>query len=181
VLTADEAATSSYKPENGPTADVYIGLHWNNYLSVQADYTWNRNSLTLGALRVGQMSAGNAFYEQSFRSRQHGALGSVLLFFRPRSSWVRPFLSVGTGVVHLSAEPGSAGIVNGMNPPGAFSSTKPALHVAVGIDLKLKSGWGFRYSFAETTSANAVSRQLTPPGTRMVANFRNLFGVVKYF
>src|SRR5215831_6109093 len=58
VLASDHAATSSYKPENGPTADVYAGLHWNNYLSVQADYLWNRNLLTLDALASKTIGAG---------------------------------------------------------------------------------------------------------------------------
>jgi hypothetical protein len=181
VLGSDQASTSSYKPENGLTTDVYIGLHFNNYLSVQADYLWNRNLLTLDSVMVGRTNAVSAFYERIFQSRQYGALGNALLFFRPRSSWLRPFLSVGTGVVHLTAEPRSTSILVGITPPGAFTATKPALHVAVGIDVKVKSGWGFRYSFAETSNLNPISRQLTPPGSRMLANFRNLFGVVKYF
>jgi hypothetical protein len=181
VLDSSSATTSSYKPENGPTADVYVGLHWSNYFSVQGDYLWNRNLLTLDSLATNTTGAGTRLYERTFLSRQHAALASALLYFRPRSSWVRPFLSVGTGVVHLTTEPRSAGIVNGISPPGPLSATKLALHVAVGIDLKLKSGWGFRYSFAETSSSNPISRQLTPPGSRMLANFRNLFGVVKYF
>jgi len=181
ALDSSSATTSSYKPENGPTADVYGGLHWSNYFSVQGDYLWNRNLLTLDSLAASMTGAGTRLYERTFQSRQHAAFGSALLYFRPRSSWVRPFLSVGTGVVHFTAEPRSAGIVNGISPPGLFSATKLALHVAVGIDLKLKSGWGFRYSFAETSSSNPISRQLTPPGSRMLASFRNLFGVVKYF
>jgi hypothetical protein len=181
ALDSGSATTSTYKPENGPTAGAYIGLHWSNYFSVQGDYLWNRNKSTLDSLTASTTGAGTRLYERAFQSRQHAAFGNALLYFRPRSSWVRPFLSVGTGVVHFAAEPRSGGIANGLSPPGPFSATKPALHVAVGIDLKLKSGWGFRYSFAETSSSNPISHQLTPPGSRMLANFRNLFGVVKYF
>jgi hypothetical protein len=181
VLGPDHVATASYKPENGPTTDVYIGLHWNNYLSIQADYLWNRNLLTLDGLVAGRTNSGSVFFEQAFQSRQYGAVGNALLFFRPRCSWVRPFLSVGTGFARLMAEPRSAGIANGISPPGPFSATKPILHVAVGIDLKVKSGWGFRYSFAETSSANPIDQQLTPSGSHGLANFRNLFGFVKYF
>ena len=101
--------------------------------------------------------------------------------FRPRSSWVRPFLSVGTGAVFFSAEPRSASTANGISPPGPFSQTNPVLQVAVGIDLKVKSGWGFRYSFAETSGSNPIDRHLSPSGSRMLANFHNLFGVIKYF
>ena len=181
VISSGSATTASYDPESGPAAGAYIGLHWTNYFSVQGDYLWNRNGLTLDSLAAGTTGAETKLYERAFESRQHAAFGNALLYFRPRSSWVRPFLSVGTGVVHFAAEPRSGGITNGLSPPGPFSATKPALHVAVGIDLKLKSGWGFRYSFAETSSSNPISHQLTPPGSRMLANFRNLFGVVKYF
>ena len=41
-LDSNSATTSSYKPENGPTAGVFVGLHWNNYFSMQGDYLWNR-------------------------------------------------------------------------------------------------------------------------------------------
>jgi hypothetical protein len=181
ALDSSSATTSSYKPENGLTTDAYLGLHWSDYFSIQGDYLWNRNLLTMDSLAASTIGTGTRLYEVTFQSRQHTALGSALLYFRPRSSWVRPFLSVGGGVVHLSAEPVSDGVVRGLSPPGPFRATKPALHVAVGIDLKVNNGWGFRYSFAETSSSNPITQQLTPQGSRMLANFRNLFGVVKYF
>ena len=175
------ATASSYKPENGPTIEGFVGLHWNNYFAIEGEYLWNRNLLTLDSLAASTSGGPTNLYESKFQSRQHTALGSALLYFRPRSSWVRPYLSVGTGLVHFRAEPESAGIVHGLGPPGPFSATRPALHVAVGIDLKLRNGWRFRYSFAETSSFNPISHHLTPPGSRSLANFRNLFGVVKYF
>jgi len=174
------AATSSYKPENGPAIDVFAGVHWNNFLSFQVDYLWNRNPLTLDALRANA-TGGGAFYEQEYRSSQHAVLGNVLLYFRSRSSWVRPFLSVGTGVVHLATDPLTPGAAQGLAPPSTLRSTMAALHVAVGIDLRVHRGWALRYSFAETSSPNPISRQLAPPGTRMLANFRNLFGIAKEF
>src|SRR5215472_471576 len=116
VLYSSSATTSSYKPENGPTAGVFVGLHWNNYFSIQGDYLWNRNLVTLDSLAASTTATGARLYERTFQSRQHTALGSALLYFRPRSSWVRPFLAVGTGVVHLTAEPRSAGIANGISP-----------------------------------------------------------------
>jgi hypothetical protein len=180
TVEPEAAAASSYKPENGPTLDVFAGMHWNNFLSFQADYLWNRNPLTLNALRTNA-NLGAPFYGQEYRSGQHTVLGSALLYFRSRPSWVRPFLSVGTGVAHLTADPRSPGIARGMAPPATFRSTMAVLHVAVGIDLRVHQGWALRYSFAETSSANPVSRQLAPPGTRMLANFRNLFGIVKEF
>ncbi len=141
------AATSSYKPENGPAIDVFAGVHWNNFLSFQVDYLWNQNPLTLDALRANA-TGGGAFYKQEYRSSQHAVLGNVLLYFRSRSSWVRPFLSVGTGVVHLSTDPLTSGVAQGITPPGTFRSTMAALHVAVGIALRVHRGWALRYSFA---------------------------------
>src|SRR5215470_9864088 len=108
-LDSNSATTSSYKPENGPTAGVYVGLHWSNYFSIQGDYLWNRNLLTLDSLAASTTGGGTSLYERRFQSRQHAVFGDALLYFRPRSSWVRPFLSVGTGVVHLTAEPWSLG------------------------------------------------------------------------
>lgn len=68
------------------------------------------------------------------------------------------------------------------SPTAAWlDSSAVALQVAVGIDIRLYHGWAFRYSFAETTRSNPISSHLSPPGNRMLANFRNLFGFVKYF
>src|SRR6516162_2210205 len=108
-LDSNSATTSSYKPENGATAGVFVGLHWNNYFSIQADYLWNRNLLTLDSLAASTTGAGATLYELIFQSRQHTALGSALLYFRPQSSWVRPFLAVGTGVVYLTARASVSG------------------------------------------------------------------------
>ena len=66
-------------------------------------------------------------------------------------------------------------------PPKKFTSTEPALRVAVGIDLTLSLGWAFRYSFSETLRRNPISAQLSPPGQRNLANFHNLFGLIKTF
>ena len=180
TLDSGSATASSYKPENGLTAGVFAGLHWTNYFSLQVDYFWNRNPLALDSLAASTTGAATKLYEQTYQSHQQSAFGNALLYFRSRSSWVRPYLSVGAGVVHLAAEPRSIGTASGISPPASFRGTEPALHVAVGIDVKFKNGWGFRYSFAETSSSNPISRQLTPPGSRMLANFRNLFGLVKY-
>lgn len=174
------AAMSSYKPGNGGTIDAFAGVHWKNFLSFQADYLWNENPLSLDVLRASSVT-GSVFYQQRFQSSQQTVLGNALLYFRNRSSWVRPYLSVGTGVVHLAADPRAPGVVDGLTPPGSFRSNMAALHVAVGIDLRIRRGWIFRYSFAETSSPNPISRQLAPPGTRMLANFRNLFGIAKEF
>ncbi|MGI8959130.1 MAG: hypothetical protein ACR2IV_05075 [Bryobacteraceae bacterium] len=120
------------------------------------------------------------FYRQDFSIRQNSALASMLLYFRKPSSWARPYLSVGTGIVWLSAAPDGPSKSNGLEPRQRFASTAVALHVAVGIDIRMCHGWAFRYSFGETTRSNPISKQLSPPGDRMLANFRNLLGFVKY-
>lgn len=61
------AAMSSYKPGNGPTLDAFAGVHWNNFLSFQADYLWNRNPLTLDVLRASSI-AGSMFSTEGFRA-----------------------------------------------------------------------------------------------------------------
>ncbi len=177
VVQPPALSSSSYKPENGPTVDVFAGIYWNDYLGSQIDYLWNENSAALTSLQA--LPA--AFYLQDFSIRQNSALASMLLYFRKRSSWARPYLSAGTGIVWLGAKPDGPATVSGIQPPSNFHSTAVGLHVAVGIDICLHRGWAFRYSFAETTRSNAISRQLSPPGGRMLANFRNLFGFVKSF
>ena len=106
-----------------------------------------------------------------------------MLYFRNLKSRVRPYLSVGAGVVRLISAEESIEQTNGTPTlaPLGFTSVKPALRVAVGVDLAVKNGWAFRFTFSETLRSNAISAQLDPPGQRNLANFQNLFGFVKYF
>jgi hypothetical protein len=178
---SDSSAVSLYKPENGPALNVFGGVHLTDYLSVQGNYIWNRNSLRLNSTLSSAASA--VFYEQSRASSQHSVSADLLLYFRNRRSWVRPYLSAGAGGVRfcsraetLLASSGSPAL-----PPGEFTSTDPTLRVAVGIDLAIRHGWAFRYSFAETMSSNPISAQLSPPAPRGLKNFQNLFGFVKIF
>jgi hypothetical protein len=96
---------------------------------------------------------------------------------------VRPYLLVGTGFVHLASR--SSGLVSShgaADPPSPlFASTALALRVAVGMDLRVADGWAFRYSFSETVRGNAISARLSPPAERNLANFQNLFGLIKSF
>ncbi len=181
IITGTSTSISLYKPENGPTFQGLFGRHLSDYLSVQATYGWNRNSLTLTS---SQSSADRgAFYEQTRSATQHAAVGELLLYFRRQGRSVRPYLSVGGGAIHVtSSEKTIRGMIEeGIAAPGGFSSTKPALRVAVGIDLFIKGGWAFRFTFSETIRRNAISAQLTPPGQRNLANFQNFFGFVKTF
>ena len=170
-------SSSVYRPENGPTIDVFAGLHWNDYLSSQLDYAWNVNTVAITSLQAVPV----AFYRQDFSTRQNSVYGNMLLYFRRRSSWVRPYLSVGTGLVRVSAAPDGTVSANGLEPPHRFDSTALAFQTAVGIDVRLRGGWAFRYSFAETIRSNPISERLSPPGDRILENFRNLFGFVKDF
>ena len=181
MTTQTSSDTSLYKPENGPTFRVFAGRHLTNYVSVEGNYGWNRNSLTLTSSQSSDM--GNVFYEQSRRASQHSVLGELLVYFRNRERRVRPYLSAGGGVVHLAGAQASIEQVIGTPElaPGEFSSTEPALRVAVGIDVLLKGSWAVRFTFSETIRHNAISTQLRPPGERNLANFQNLIGIVKYF
>jgi hypothetical protein len=171
---------SLYKPENGPTFQVVAGRHLNDLVSLQVSYGWNRNRLTLTS---SQYSGDDfVFYEQMRKASQHGVLGELLLYFRNRKSFARPYLSLGAGVVHLDSSQESIEPASGqLAAPGAFSSAEPAVRVAVGIDLFLRGSWAFRFIFSETIRNNAISGRLTPPGQRNLAHFQNLFGFVKYF
>ncbi len=179
--TEDSIGVSLYAPENGLLLHVFGGVHVTDYLSVQGNYSWQQNDLTL----VSHTSAmdESAFYEQRRNSVQHAVSADLLLYFRDRRSWARPYLSAGLGVVHFTSRADVIVVSRGAPrlPPLEFSSRSPALKVAVGIDLTLGRAWSFRYSFSETLRQNPVSRQLSPQGVRSLANFQSVFGAVKRF
>ena len=178
VLDATGSAVSLYKPDNGFTGHFFAGRHLSDFLTFQASYGWNRNTLTLTSVQV---AAGvERSLEQSYSARHHTVVSDLLLYFRARSSRLRPYLSAGAGVAHFSGAGGRTIFSRGSPAPPAarFSSTDPCFRVAVGIDIRLRDSLSFRYSFAETLQRNPVSRQLSPPGSRNLANFQNLFGLV---
>ena len=176
---ARRAEVALYKPENGPTLNLFAGLHLRRYFSVQANYVWNRNDLTLFSSLVSK--DGNAFHEQARASSQHAVIADALLYFRPQGDGVRPYLSTGVGLVRFESEAAGSATNPLAEPTGDIASTKIALRVAVGIDLALGDAWSFRYSFSETISGNPISASLMPAGERNLANFQNLFGFVRRF
>jgi len=180
-VQAQPPAFSSYKPENGLAVNLFGGAHLGEYLSLQGNYVWNRNRLTLtsASVQVGEP----VLYEQIRESQQHSAIADVLLYFRNRRSWVRPYLSAGVGLVHFQSRARGVSIARGAPelPPASFSSDGAALRVAVGIDVRVVDRWAVRYSFSETLRGNPISRTLTPPGERNLANFQNLAGLVWSF
>jgi hypothetical protein len=173
------AEVSLYKPENGPALNVFAGLHARRYFTVQANYVWNRNDVTLFSSLSS--ASGSGFYEQPHSSSQHGIVGDALLYFRARAERVRPYLSTGVGVVRFESA-WARGVDSGLSgPEGTIASTQVTLRVAVGIDLAIGDAWSVRYSFSETISSNPISARLMPPGERNLANFQNLFGFFRRF
>lgn len=95
---------------------------------------------------------------------QHALGADFHLYFRSRQSWVRPYLAIGPSWVLIGAD------------------NKSGVRVAVGADLiHRKSGWGFRYTFSEMMTANALGEPLRPQVTPRLMNFQNLFGILKQF
>ena len=177
--TSQGLNVSLYKPENGPAVNLIAGVHLNQYLSVQASYVWNRNGLTLSSSSSGP----NSFYEERRKSSQQAVLFDLLVYFRRLDDRLRPYLSAGTGVVRFSSAQERLVALRGtpVLPQTRFSSTRPALRVAVGIDVALTHRVALRYSFGETIRHNDISAQLSPSGERLLTNFQNLFGFVVRF
>ena len=177
---AESGVVSLYKPETGLAANVLVGVHLTDYVTVQANYIWNRNALTLLSTSFGPEET--AFYEQSRDSSQHAVVADVLLYFRNRESRFRPYLSVGGGVVRLVSSASGVAVIAGVRPPEQeFAESRHVLRVAVGIDVKTGPGWSVRYSFSESLSRNPISQALTPPARRRLTNFQTLLGVVRMF
>jgi len=181
ILSGTSSQTSLYKPENGAALNVFGGWDFSQYASLQANYIWNRNDVTLVSTAFGPGGASD--YQQARNSQQSSAIVDLLVYFRNRKSRVRPYLSGGTGAVWLSSSARALVTVTGAPPipPQHFSEANIGLRVAVGMDVRLSRGWWFRYSFSETSSSNPISDQLSPPGQRMLKNFQNLFGLVRRF
>lgn len=172
---------SQYDPENGPLLSFVLGKHLSNYFSLQADYVWNRNALTLtsGVLHSGTFAG----YQERRRSSEQSVFSELLVYFRGRQSRLRPYLSLGAGFVHLSSTQERLGQLVGSPgvPPGKFSSNMIALRVPVGMDMRLGKGWFLRYTFSETLSDNPISDHLSPPPAHSLKNFQNQFGIIKRF
>jgi Outer membrane protein beta-barrel domain len=178
-LSAQGLNASLYKPENGPALNLFAGAHLTQYLSLQANYVWNRNDLTMSSTSP----ASGSFYEERRKSSQHALIFDLLVYFRRRDSHLRPYLSAGTGIAQLSSTHERVLALSGAPslPPSRFSSTRPALRVAVGMDVAISRRFAFRYSFSETIRHNDISAQLSPAGQRGLANFQNLFGLGVHF
>jgi len=180
-ITPQSAAFSLYKPENGASFGLLVGRHFTDYVSLQADYGWNGNDLTLSANSISPQ--GETLYQEARNSSEQSVFGHFLLYFRNRRSWVRPYLSVGTGVVRFHSKEVATSALTGMPalPPKDFRSVAAALPVAVGVDVTIRRRWALRYSFRETMRSNPISAVLSPPGQTTLKTYENLFGFVKTF
>jgi hypothetical protein len=180
-ITASSAATSLYAPQNGGAASLFLGWHIFKYVSIQGNYIWNRNDLTLTSTLSNPAAV--SFYKQPMSSTENALIGDVLIYFRARGDRIRPYLSQGGGVVLFSTRESGSALASGnlLAPPGNSSSAFPGSRTAVGLDVRVAHAWYFRYTFGENISHNPVSAQLSPPGQRLLKNFQNLFGMFRTF
>lgn len=176
-VTSASASTSLFDPMNGGAAEVFLGVHSFNYVSFQADYVWNRNNVVL--VSTTGSSGALAFYREPESVTQHAFLGSALLYFRRRSSRIRPYMSEGLGAVLIRSRLSGGGTAGGSPPlpPASSDHASPALRTSVGLDVQLRSYWYFRYSFGETITRNTFGDQLSPPEHRIPKNFQNFWGI----
>ncbi|MBI4910247.1 MAG: outer membrane beta-barrel protein [Acidobacteria bacterium] len=157
AVQSQPPAASNYDSKVGPACNVEFGRHLSDWISVQGGYIWNRN-------RIITSEVAGAVFRQSIETQSQHAVGADLMgYFRPRSSLLRPYLSVGPAWVRV------------------LQQNKPGLRVAVGIDIRIGSGFAFRYSFSEMISGNPLALRLRPTVGGKLMNFQNLFGVAKVF
>lgn len=180
VAAGSEAALSLYDPQIGPALNLFAGVHVAQYFSIQANWMWNRNDITLVSSFSRPQAGG--YYEQVRRSDQHAVVLDGLIYFRRLNSAIRPYLGTGLSVRRFSSTDVISSAAHGLDPPnGDIVSTRVGLRSHVGIDFRLSRHVSFRYSFSETIGGNPISPSLTPPGRRGLMNFDNLFGFVARF
>jgi hypothetical protein len=178
VVSSPNVSVSLYKPENGAAVSGVVGVHLYRFVSIQANYIGNRNRVTLVSAVISP--SGGHFDEQARSTAQHALVGDVLIYVRALESVVRPYFSVGVGVVRFDSDQLPLALGSDLEPAlEHIASTRAGLRVAVGIDVTLGGGWSFRYSFSDAMSRNPVSSQLSPRGQRSLANFQSLFGLVR--
>lgn len=181
LIGPGSTAFSLYDPENGGAVELLVGKHLADHFTIQGNYIWNANDLTVtaGSFMGGTQSG----YQEVRSSSQQSGIGNILVYFRNRDSRLRPYLSVGTGFVHFSSseERLAQSFGTPVLPARNFSSNMIALNVPVGMDVRLGRGWAFRYSFSETITKNPIDDQLSPSGQHSFKTFLNLFGFIKRF
>ena len=160
-------AVAFYEPENGAAWNLAAGRHLNDWFSVQGNYIGNRNRLEWTYF------GDNLRTSIPYRTAQHAGVADLLLYFRGRRDWIRPYLSAGIGAAHTRADLGIPQLL------GKETSVDVLMRVAVGVDVPLTGNLRFRYSFSESLSGNPFAGPV--PARKAFMNFQNLFGAVWYF
>ena len=177
LLNPGSTTFSSYDPKNGGAVEVLAGWHLSHYFAVQGNYIWNGNRLTLtsGAFNNGTQQG----YQETRQSSQQSLIADLLVYFHNRDSLLRPYLSVGAGVVHFASSQERIEQALGAPalPPQHLGANMIALHVPVGIDVRLGKGWAFRYTFSELLSTNPISDRLSPPGQHSIDELPESVGI----
>src|SRR5215831_11151378 len=137
VLSSGSTAFASYDPKNGGALQALVGVHLSDYFALQATYIWNSNQLILTSAQF--VHGAQKGYQETRSSSQQSIIADFLVYFRKRDSRLRPYLSVGTGLVHFASSQQRLGQVLGNPnlPLQRFSSNMIALHVPVGMDVNL--------------------------------------------
>ena len=176
VITPTSSSTSLFDPQNGAVTEALIGTHLFRYGSFEGDYIWNRNRVTL--VSTTQAAEASNYYQQPEDVTQNAFLGNVLIYFRKRGDRIRPYLSEGFGGVLIHSSLSNSAIVVGkpILPPAKSDHASIALRTLVGMDVRARDRWYFRYSFGETINRNTYGDQLAPQERRIPKNFQNLFG-----
>jgi hypothetical protein len=151
------AAASNYAATAGAAFQAAAGYHFSDWVSVQGFYIWNRNRV------VTTLVQGNALSQSSEIVPQRALGVDGMMYFRARSSRIRPYLSGGPAWVRILGE------------------NKLGFRTAVGMDVRIRSGWSARYSFSEMMTANPLAQRLTPSAGGLLMNFENVVGFTKTF
>jgi hypothetical protein len=101
LLNPGSAAFSLYDPQSGGAIEILVGKHFLDYLTVQANYIWNRNRMHLSSVSATNGTVQG--YQETRRGSQQSVIADLLVYFRHRDSRLRPYLSVGTGLVHFAS------------------------------------------------------------------------------
>src|SRR6266851_954624 len=133
VLTPTQTAISLHSPENGLALGLLVGRHLSDYLTLQADYVWNRNALTLTSATFSP--GGRAAFQETRGRSQQSLIGDVLVYFRKRGSRLRPYLSVGIGVIPFPA------MSERWRLRSARRSCQPGISVPLGSDCAFPWAW----------------------------------------
>ncbi|BDC49218.1 hypothetical protein F183_A15340 [Bryobacterales bacterium F-183] len=157
AVSASPVAAASYDSKPGAAFAASAGYLFNDWIGAESVYSFNRNRILTSEV------AGSSLNQREFTAKQHSWTFEAMLYFRPRTSRIRPYLSAGPSLVQ------------------ARERTLGGLRVAVGTDLMLSNGWGFRYSFSEVMSRNPLATDLRPSIGGKLLNFQNQFGIVKVF